>query len=439
MVSRLFSLLLVVGVFNIPLQAEVPATPQPVALQEVAALIDFSTFPLFGSEPQAQRQKLASQFYQTKGTVSEIAKEIDTALTKRGFQQLPGATVTPEYAAMMYQKSEYHLSLSLFPTGMPGMVSVTLNNLGNVDVGQLPVPADAKPLYVMPTAASYLTENSVDEAKAETHRLLKESGWHDFGDTTVSYFMRKDGVRLQVMVMQAPAQGNKTMIQFSTEQLSSALPVPEKFKRLAYADITTTIDGDCELSEDELFDWYRKALEDRGAKATTEEPVKIDFRRFLIFRSPSHELIELECHTVNDLTRFQLSYKTAAEAQEEDQRADAATEKAMAARKTEADRLKNPEKILVPGFSTATPLKKTPQTMEFTVKSGTAKGMVSRWLTTQKASGWQVESTIDENEVGEYILKMGEKTVDLSFIDPGIIPGQITLKTTKYYQLELQK
>ncbi|MEZ6049497.1 MAG: hypothetical protein R3C11_28745 [Planctomycetaceae bacterium] len=94
----------------------------------------------------------------------------------------------------------------------------------------MPKPEGLNWLYAVPAAAAYISEQSVEEATAESRRVLEADGWHWFGDTTVSYFMRKEGIRLQVMVTAAPAQGNKTVLQYTAEQLSSALPVPENSK-----------------------------------------------------------------------------------------------------------------------------------------------------------------------------------------------------------------
>ncbi|MEZ6049496.1 MAG: hypothetical protein R3C11_28740 [Planctomycetaceae bacterium] len=134
-----------------------------------------------------------------------------------------------------------------------------------------------------------------------------------------------------------------------------------------------------------------------------------------------------------------MKYSTAEEVELENQKADVAVAKAMEKKKAEEDRKKNPLKISVAGFESAKVKKQTPQVLEFSVKSKTAKASVSKWIATQKASGWQVESTIDESEVGEYALTKEDKVLTLSFIDPGFIPGEITLKTKTGFQLELLK
>ncbi|MEZ6049498.1 MAG: hypothetical protein R3C11_28750 [Planctomycetaceae bacterium] len=46
-------------------------------------------------EPQAQQQRLASQSYQTKGTIAEIAEQLDKALTKEGLKQQPATQSLP--------------------------------------------------------------------------------------------------------------------------------------------------------------------------------------------------------------------------------------------------------------------------------------------------------------------------------------------------------
>jgi hypothetical protein len=73
------------------------------------------------------------------------------------------------------------------------------------------------------------------------------------------------------------------------------------------------------------------------------------------------------------------------------------------------------------------------------VASGTAQKVVTKWLDDQKANGWKVQATVDRKELGEFDLTKGELKINLSFVDPGFIPGEITIRTSTDYQFDLKK
>ncbi|MEO8272319.1 MAG: hypothetical protein ABI557_21605, partial [Aureliella sp.] len=254
-----------------------------------------------------------------------------------------------------------------------------------------------------------------------------------------SFFMRKNAVRLQVMCSAAPAQQGETTLQFSAEQLSSALPTIADLVRIGYADITMRLDGDSKLPEEDFLIAYRRTLEEEGWKATTEQPIEIDFRKHLIFRNEAGELAELMFSDFESMTRFDLKFMTAAQVEQENQQAQAMAEKAKLARDAERMKKENPPIIPVDKPATATLTATAKQSLEFSIRTGTARTVVAKWLESRKSAGWTVQSTIDTREVGEFTLTKGEQEFDLSFVDPGFIPGEITISTSPNFQLQVNK
>lgn len=402
--------------------------------KRVLNLSEFRAVELVGD----MQKSMAWQSYRAKGEVEDVARKVDSALTKNGLTQLAGAMFSPAYCTVTYGKDGFHFVLTVMPSES-GIAQVNLANIGNVDFRKLPVASLGKELFVQPASAIFVSDRNVEETRKSCREVLEKDGWEWFGETTVSFYMRKKAVRLQTMCSESPAQKGQTMIQVSAEQMSSTLPIIPELVRIDYTEQTGRLDGDSKLSTGELTAQLRKALEKDGWKATTDEPLKIDFRETTFFRNASEELVELSIHQFDDLSRFEMKYMTAEQVAEENRLAKAAAEKAQEKMPGKQDRLNNPVAISIEPFESATLKESKPQLLEFTAASGKARSIVTAWIAKQKAAGWTVETTIDMNETGDYTLTNGEQKLMVNFMDPGFIPAEITVKTVVDFKIEVKK
>ena len=297
------------------IQAQSAAEPAKVAAAK--AVLDLSQKPL--AEPvETPILTVAWQQFETKGSPEAVAKAIDAALVKLGLVQQAGAMFTEAYSAATYQKNGFTFSLGVMPSGKDGVAGVTLSNLGNVDFKALPKVPGAKEVFVQGASAIYSSDLAVDEAKTKTREILEAAGWQWFGDTTASFFLRKNAVRLQVMCNASP--DGKTMLMFSSEQMSTTLPIIPDLVRIAYTEPQTRLEGDSPLELTTFWADYRKLLEGEGWKATTENPVDATVGKFLIFRNAAGELVELKVHQFENLSRFELRFQTAEQLRLEEER-----------------------------------------------------------------------------------------------------------------------
>jgi hypothetical protein len=336
-----------------------------------------------------------------------------------------------------YQREGFTVSLSVSPGGEPDTVVVSINNHGNVDLKQFPMPEGAKELYAFPATVAYVTEQNVDATTQECRRLLETQGWQWFGDTTVSFFVKQNAVRLQVMVSEAPGQGGKTVIQVTGEQLSVDLPIPPDLEWLQYADAVGGMQFDSRKSEAELVRFFIDALGAVGWKPTTQTPVKIDFRNHLIFRNPSQEMIEIQFYEVDGKTRGDVKYQTAAQAAAEAQKVAAVVAEAQRKRDAEIERKKNPPKVPIAAPAEARVAEQAAKSIEFSIPTGMARAAVARWIRDRQADGWTAEATFDTKEAGDFKLTKGPIELNVLFVDPGFIPGEITISVAGDYQLDL--
>jgi hypothetical protein len=293
---------------------------QPATARQAAAILDFSEFPLIKPIDEASTQTVARQTYRTNGTITEIAEQLRAKLKEAGCEELPGATFMDAYGSAVYQKDGFKISLTLSPLGQPNEIMVNFINHGNVDLKELPVPAGGKEMYALPSAIAYTHSGTVEETSAAYKDLLLEKGWEPFGETTVSFFVKKNAVILQVMVSASP-QDNSANVQINSELMSVDLPAPPYTGVLQYSETAGNILFDSEKSQAELIEFFKSSLGELGWSATTENPIKIGFREHLIFRNPEKEYLELDFQTVEDKTRTRLKYQTAKQFAEMEKRA----------------------------------------------------------------------------------------------------------------------
>ena len=316
---------------------------------------------------------------------------------------------------------------------------VAISNHGNLDLKTLPVVKNAKVLYALPSVISYTTDMKVSEALTESKKLLADQDWVPFGETTVSFFMKRNAIVIQVMIQEAPAQGNKTNIQISADQISVDLPVPDYKTYLQFSDGVGGMQFDSEQTVDEIFAFFRESLGEPGSKATTEQPIQETFTKMMIFRNAKKEYIELEVRDVEGTRIASLKYRTAEQFAELEKKADEAIAKKKAEDKAKMERRKNPPKITIATPKGATVSEKEPQSIEFSIKSGGAKAALDSWLKPFTEDGWKLEKQVDSKEVGDYTLSKEEQQIRISYVDPGFIPGEITLSVSADFQLDLKE
>jgi hypothetical protein len=120
--------------------------------------------------------------------------------------------------------------------------------------------------------ASYITEVSVEQTADACRKLLLAKGWQPYGMAGDVLFFKQNAVRLAARISTAPAQGGKTVIDYSTELMSVDLPAPADTVGLQYTDVNTQLFFDAKTSEQDIVGFYRPTLAKAGWEATTEKP-----------------------------------------------------------------------------------------------------------------------------------------------------------------------
>jgi len=112
------------------------------------------------------------------------------ALGAQGWKELPNSSVTDQYASGMFSRSGFVVYLSVTPAG-DGTQQVRLQNQGNVKPGKLPVPPNAKPVYVGDSTAMYETAAAVPATADACRNLFVAQGWVPYGKAGDSDFFNR--------------------------------------------------------------------------------------------------------------------------------------------------------------------------------------------------------------------------------------------------------
>jgi hypothetical protein len=207
------------------------AIKAPATVEEAAKVLDLSTFPLMDGAKSAESRHVANLSYVAPGDAKKALEFNRKAFVAQSWKELPNSTVTEDSASAMFARDGFVVALSVIPFEASS-VSVRLQNLGNVKPGKLPVPPGARPVYQGDPTAMYSTDAAVPATADAIRNLFVAHGWVPYGKAGDSDFFKKNAILATVTVSSAPAQGGKTMIQYSNQLISSDIPARPRASRI---------------------------------------------------------------------------------------------------------------------------------------------------------------------------------------------------------------
>ncbi len=317
---------------------KVDDTPrEPASVEEAARLLDLRTFPLLEGPELIGKPTLGRLSYTAKGDTKTVMEFQRKPLTERGWKELPDSQLKAEYALSNFTRDGFVVMVSVSEmSDKPGSVYVSLFNYGNVRPGKQPVAADAKPEYVGPYTASYVTTAKIAEMAEACRKLLVEKGWQPYGVTSHedkvssmnSQKFKRNAILLNVTVSTHENRPGQTMIQYSTAVASADLPAPATADAttLRYDDANASLHFDTTDRVDDVGAFYRETLGKQNWKPTTDPKGLKEMS--MVFRNPAKEMIMLDVKALKDVTRVNLRYFSAKFVEELDRRIDAEKGKA---------------------------------------------------------------------------------------------------------------
>jgi hypothetical protein len=409
---------------------------KPATVQQAAQVLDLSTFPLMdGAKPERSRQ-VANLTYAATGNVKAGFEFHRKTLTAQGWKELPNSSITEQSASAMFARSGFILSLSVFPNGQSGDLSVMLQNHGNIKPGQLPVPPGTKPVYVGDSTAMYATEAAVPATAEACRNLFLAQGWVPYGGAGDSAEFKQNAILVTATVSVAPAQGGKTMIQYSAQLISADIPAPPNVEELRYIDTPPELTFETATNQDSIVDFYRKNLAASGWQSTLDHTVPIDDIPTMIFRDPAKDMLTLSMSVASrGKLPVSVRFQSAAEIAELDrlikERAPAIRAAAEEKRAKEAAQLAEQNKPLPKVAVTLPPdakdVDQTKDTIKFTVGKGKAKAAAEALRAQFREAGWKEDFASVTDMTGALSFSKEKQSLTLSYTDTGLMPAEVSL------------
>jgi hypothetical protein len=406
----------------------------PATVEQAAQILDLSTFPLMdGAKPERSRQ-VANLTYAATVSVKPGFDFHHKTLIAQGWKELPNSSVTEQSASAMFARSGFILSLSVFSSGKSGDLSIMLQNLGNIKPGQLPVPPGTKPVYVGDSTAMYATEAAVPVTAEACRNLFLAKRWSVYGGAGNSTKFKQNAILVTATVSLAPAQGGKTMIQYSTQLISADIPAPPNAEDLRYVDMPPELTFDAAPDQNAVVDFYRKNLAAAGWQSTLDHTVPIDDLPTMIFRNPGKDMLTLSMSAGSrGKLHASVRFQSAAEIAELDRRikeqapalrAKVEEEKAKeAARLAEAN--KPPPKVAVTLPPDAKGVEQTKDRIKFTVGRGKAKAAAEALRAQLREAGWKEDFASVTPMTGALSYSKEKQSLTLTYT--GMSPPEVNL------------
>lgn len=288
----------------------------PASLPQALKVLDLRTLPRLKDSEKPGQISAAALNYDAKATIAAAFAFHLKLLEAQGWKdadQPAARQETEQYAQATLQKQGFTLSLSIFPNGQkPGVVSIMLQNLGDVDTRQLPKPPDGKLLFGARATSMYVTPKKVPDVAGAVAKELQARGWRPYGpafaqtadnpDQRSLTFMQR-GTGLNVFISVAPAQGNQTSLQYSTTLLDHELPAPPDATDIAFDPQRPHLEFLTRSDAAGLRAFYEQALPPLGYK-----PREVQSGTTLPFDGADGSLLLVERQQQGEQTRVKLVY-----------------------------------------------------------------------------------------------------------------------------------
>jgi len=418
------------------------AIKTPATVEQAARILDLSTFPLMDGAKPLESPQMANLFYLATGDAKTAFEFNRKALLAQGWKELQNSSVTEQSASAMFSRNGFVVYLSVIPYEKTGQ-QVKLLNQGNVKPGKLPVPPNAKPVYVGDSSANYVTDDAVPATADACRNVFVAQGWVPYGDAPDTAVFKKNAILATAYISSAPAQGGKTSIQYSTQLISADIPAPQGVEDLRYVDEPPELTF-ATANQDGIVDFYRKTLAAAGWKPTMDKMIDVDGKPTMIFRNPAKEMITLSVPYDYGSGKLGVSvrFQSAVEIAELDRRRKEAAPKLRAAAEAKAakeakEAAELAERNKVPKVAVILPadakdVKQTNDSIKFAVGKGKAKAAVESLRKQFRDMGWKEGVASLEPMAGTILLsKEDGQSVNITYSDTGFMPSEVSVSAMR--------
>jgi hypothetical protein len=422
--------------------ASADSNKPPATVEEAAKVLDLSTFPFMDGAKSTESRHVANLSYVAPGDPKKALEFHRKAFSAQGWKELPNSTISDQSADAMFARDGFVVSLSVIPFEQNG-VSVRLLNHGNVKPGKLPVPPNAKAVYVGDPTAMYTVDTTIPATADAIRSVFVAQGWVPYGNAPDTVIFKKNAILATAYISSAGAQGGKTSIQYSNQLISSDIPAPPNVEDLRYVDEPPELTF-ATANQDAIVDFYRKTLAAAGWKSTMDKMVDVDGKPTMIFRNPAKEMITLSVPYDYGSGKLGVSvgFQSAAEIAERDRKIKELAPKLRAAAEAKAakeakEAAELAEKNKVPRVAVTLPtdakdVKQTKDEIKFSVGKGKAKAAVESLRKQFRDAGWKEDVASLERMAGTVLLsKDNGQSVTITYSDTGFMPSEVSVSAMR--------
>ena len=417
------------------------AIKTPATVEQAARVLDLSTFPLMDGAKPLESPRVANLFYLATGDVKTAFEFNRKALLAQGWKELPNTSVTEQSASATFSRNGFVVFVSVTPSG-DGSLQVRLQNQGNVKPGKLPVPPNAKPVYVGDSTAMYATDAAVAATAEACRNLFVAQGWVPYGTAGDSAMFKQNANLVTATVSSAPAKGGKTMIQYSNQLISADIPAPQGVDDLRYGDEPPELTFGTTQNQDAIVDFYRKTLAAVGWKSTMDKLVDVDEKPTMIFRNPAKDMITLSMPSAyGGKLGVSVRFQSAAEIAELDRKIKEAAPRLRAAAEAKAakeakEAAELAERNKVPTVAVTLPadakdVKQTKDSIKFTVGKGKAKAAVESFRKQFRGADWKEDVASMAAMAGTLSFSKDDQHLTITYSDTGFMPTEVSLSAMR--------
>lgn len=409
-------------------KVEVPAT-----VEQATAVLDLAKMPLFAGAEEGYPRAMSSLTYVAPTSVAKAYDFHKQQLVKLKWKEVGDVYTSAETISATFERDGFRLTFSVNGAGGPEKSMVILRQHGNVNLKQLPLPADFKPFHDTPTNAIYLSEKTPEETMAACRESFRKDGWSLYGNVPDCVYVRKNAVIVIAFIGSAPAQMGKTMIQLHSELVSVDIPAPEQHDDLRYTDAPTQLYFESSLSAEELFKFYQTELAQRGWQATTDDPLETSQQKELIFRNPAKDMLTLRIDDVDGERKVMVEHARGEEIAAREARIKAE----LAAKSNKPAPQPMPSKKLavkIPKEAREVEVEK--DRISFKAPGGKAQAIVAAWRKEYLDAKWKDVASVLDGPAGSVTLSKDDATLTITYVDAGVIPTEITIDA---FGIELER
>lgn len=207
-----------------------PSAPAATA-KEAIGVLNAANLPRL-NEAMVLQSGPTNLSYNGQGSVPSADTHVQATLKAAGWKEIPGLSpATDQFVDRIFEKDGYYVRANIGQSGSPDEFTLTISNLGNIDVRNLPRLADADTTDIpsTPVNFTYRTNESLAAAQVAIHEKMLAAGWQVWNEYNespidVPHFRnshyRKEACRLNVGLFKNPENPNdKTSVFYHAESV----------------------------------------------------------------------------------------------------------------------------------------------------------------------------------------------------------------------------